>query len=64
MAKTQSGWQNTANRIGPPQIWPHLPAFVLASLQRLAAIAIRASRSLSSDRESEFSAVRMKEHDA
>jgi hypothetical protein len=38
---------NPAGGFGAPQIWPHLPAFVLGSLLRLAAIAIRASRSRS-----------------
>jgi hypothetical protein len=50
----------------PPQIWPHLPALLVVSLLRFAAFAIRIigpSHALH-HAGSEFSVVRMKEHDA
>jgi hypothetical protein len=51
---------------GPPQIWPHLPALLVTSLLQFAAFAIRPVDPGHALRNAglEFSAVRMKEHDA
>jgi hypothetical protein len=43
MIKSQSTIKAPAFGIGPPQIWPHLPALLVRSLPRFAAHAIRMS---------------------